>query len=154
MNRRDAVRLGLIAGATAAGVTLFRADPVAGAGSASADNVLARIRRFTEPLLVPQPLTPVRRSETVDFYQITQQRALKEFVPGLLTEVWGYNGLVPGPTILAERDRQIVVRQINALPPVHPTRGYVPATNGAAQIPLPHPQRFPVPRIPFGAQHR
>ena len=139
MNRRDAVWLGLITGATAAGVTLFRADPVAGAGSASADNVLARIRRFTEPLVVPPPLTPVRRSETVDFYQITQQRALKEFVPGLLTEVWGYNGLVPGPTILAERDRQIVVRQINALPPVHPTRGYVPATSthlhGAPSLP-------------------
>jgi FtsP/CotA-like multicopper oxidase with cupredoxin domain len=81
----------------------------------------------------------VRRSETVDFYQITQQRALKEFVPGLPTEVWGYNGLVPGPTIVAERNRQIVVRQINALPPVHPTRGYVPATSthlhGAPSLP-------------------
>src|SRR4029453_12790457 len=108
-----------------AGVTLFHSDPVAGAGSASADSVLARIRRFTQPLVVPQPLTSVRRSATVDFYQITQQRALKEFVPGLLTEVWGYNGLVPGPTILADRDRQIVVRQINALPPGPPAREYV-----------------------------
>ena len=105
MNRRDAVRLGLITGVTAAGVTLFHSNPVAGAGGASADNVLARIRRFREPLYVPVPLTPVRRSETVDYYQITQQRALQEFVPGLSTEVWGYNGLVPGPTTVAERPR-------------------------------------------------
>ena len=45
------------------------------------------------------------------------------------TPLWGYNGLVPGPTIKAVRDRRTVVRQINGLPLTHPTLGYVPWTS-------------------------
>ena len=41
---------------------------------------------------------------------------MQEILPGLKTEVWGYDGIFPGPTIEARRDRPVVVRQRNELP--------------------------------------
>ena len=74
-------------------------------------------------------LSPVRTDATTDFYSLTQQQALVEILPGKLTAIFGYNGITPGPTIMAQRDRPIVVQQINALPQVHPTLGYTPYTS-------------------------
>jgi FtsP/CotA-like multicopper oxidase with cupredoxin domain len=129
VNRRNLARLGLIAGAGASGALFFRPGAEAKGKRVSAERVLNRIQRFAQPLAIPKPLTPVRRTENTDYYQITMQRALKEFVPGVSTEVWGYNGQVPGPTLEVQRGRRVVVRHINALPRRHPTRGYVPATS-------------------------
>lgn len=44
---------------------------------------------------------------------------MAEFIPGLQTMVWGYNGMIPGPTFRVARGRQAVVRQINNLPSRH-----------------------------------
>jgi FtsP/CotA-like multicopper oxidase with cupredoxin domain len=71
----------------------------------------------------------VRRDATTDFYSLTQQQALVEILPGKLTPIFGYNGITPGPTIMAQRDRPIVLQQINALPQVHATLGYTPYTS-------------------------
>ena len=68
----------------------------------------------------------MRTDATTDFYRLTQQQALVEILPGKLTPIFGYNGITPGPTIMAQRDRPVVVQQINALPQVHPTLGYTP----------------------------
>src|SRR5690349_23566297 len=39
-----------------------------------------------------------------------------EVVPGLTTEVWTYNGMLPGPTIRAKRGDRVVVKFQNHLP--------------------------------------
>ncbi|WP_242516139.1 multicopper oxidase family protein [Sorangium cellulosum] len=39
-----------------------------------------------------------------------------EVVPGLMTEVWTYNGMLPGPTIRARRGDRVVVKFENHLP--------------------------------------
>ncbi|MCA1700183.1 MAG: multicopper oxidase domain-containing protein, partial [Actinobacteria bacterium] len=66
---------------------------------------------------------------TTDFYELVQRQATAEILPGRQTTIWGYNGISPGPTIKARRGRDIVVRQINALPAKHPQLGYRPTTS-------------------------
>jgi len=48
-------------------------------------------------------------------YAITMRNALAEIVPGVQTEVFGYEGMAPGPTILARFREPIVVRHTNEL---------------------------------------
>ena len=60
---------------------------------------------------------------------IRQQAFVGQILPGVNTPLFGYNKLVPGPTIKATRGRKTVVRQINELPATHPTLGYVPWTS-------------------------
>jgi spore coat protein A, manganese oxidase len=84
--------------------------------AASASVVSPPVERFTVPLPVPPVLEPVRREEGIDYYEITQRVSNQEILPGLKTEVWGYEGIFPGPTIEARRRRKVVVRQINELP--------------------------------------
>jgi hypothetical protein len=51
-------------------------------------------------LPIPPILQPVSHDATTDFYQITQQAFTHEYIPGISTPVWGYSGIVSGPTIL------------------------------------------------------
>ena len=63
-------------------------------------------------------------------YALTMQRAMAEIIPGVETEVFGYNGQVPGPTIVARFREPIVVRQTNTLDfetSVHLHGGHTPA---------------------------
>src|SRR5919112_2606271 len=73
-----------------------------------------------EPFAVPLPVPPVRESrrigEGTDYYEITQKAAEQEILPGIKTEVWGYDGVFPGPTIEARSGRGVVIRQRNELP--------------------------------------
>src|SRR5215470_7880026 len=71
--------------------------------------------RFQIPLRIPRVLAPLRRDETTDYYEITQQKSETEIIPGLPTQVWGYNGMFPGPTIKARKGRRAVVKHINQL---------------------------------------
>jgi spore coat protein A, manganese oxidase len=59
---------------------------------------------------------PVHTHGGADHYEIVQEVARQEILPGLRTEVWGYDGIFPGPAIEARRDRPVVIRQINELP--------------------------------------
>ncbi|MDX6247833.1 MAG: hypothetical protein QOF10_1193 [Kribbellaceae bacterium] len=79
---------------------------------------------FQVRLTVPPTLTPVRSTATTDYYQLTMRSAPAQIIPGFATTIFGYNGIHPGPTVYARRGRIVVVRQINALPDVHPTLGY------------------------------
>jgi FtsP/CotA-like multicopper oxidase with cupredoxin domain len=72
-----------------------------------------------------------------DYYKIEQKPTQVELIKGIKTTMWGYNGLVPGPTIRVYQDsyvntgqsRRVVMQQINNLPAKHPTMGYVPWTS-------------------------
>jgi spore coat protein A len=69
--------------------------------------------RFVQPLRVPPVLRPVRIDADTDYYEITQREADIEILPGIMTRIWGYEGMFPGPTIKARRGRRAVVRHTN-----------------------------------------
>jgi len=71
------------------------------------------VQPFTLGFRTPPVLSPVRSDATTDYYQITMQTAQVGILPGQTTEIWGYNGIFPGPTIKQRKDRQSVVRFIN-----------------------------------------
>jgi spore coat protein A, manganese oxidase len=116
-SRRALLRAGL-----AAGIGLGVGVPFAfgAGGSASTGNVLrSRLplpRAFTRPLLVPPVLRPVRSTADADYYEITQTAAMASIVPGTRTQIWGYNGIFPGPTIVSRRGRPSIVTHTNRLP--------------------------------------
>ena len=70
---------------------------------------------FEAPLPILPTLAPTSSDQTTDYYDITMEVGQKEIIPGKLTTIWGYNGLYPGPVIRAQRDRTVVVRQLNNL---------------------------------------
>ena len=80
-----------------------------------AQRVDERVEPFTLPFRTPPVLSPVRSDTTTDYYEIAIQSATVEFLPGRNTEIWGYNGIFPGPTIKQRKNRQSVVRFINNL---------------------------------------
>jgi spore coat protein A len=61
-------------------------------------------------------LSPVRTDSTAEFYELTAKLGRVQILPGAMTEVWGYNGIFPGPTFEARSGRTIVLKLRNALP--------------------------------------
>lgn len=87
-------------------------------------------RPFETSLPIPPVARPVRSTATADYYRMTMRSAPANIIPGLPpTEVWGYEGITPGPTIVARRGRPVVVRHINRLPERHPVLGYRSTTS-------------------------
>ncbi len=69
---------------------------------------------FAVPLNIP----PEARPAGVDtagrpIYKLTQQNATVEIIPGLQTDILGYDGMTPGPTIRVNANEEVIVRQIN-----------------------------------------
>jgi spore coat protein A, manganese oxidase len=58
---------------------------------------------------------PVCSTDTTDYYQLTLRSEQAEILPGRSTEIWGYDGIAPGPTIVQRRGRETVVRAINQI---------------------------------------
>ncbi len=115
ITRRTLLKLGMMAGA---GMVLpVGAMGAAGARLGAANSVTSpRVEPFVAPLPVPSVLEPVRTDATTDHYEIAQRAARQEILPGLKTEVWGYDGIFPGPTLEARSGRKVVIRQWNELP--------------------------------------
>ena len=136
-SRRELLKMSAFAGAAVALPLERSANALSASASRIAESALPA--PFTTPFTVPPVLQPVRTDATTDYYRISMQSARMQIIPGLQTEVWGYNGIVPGPTIKATRGRDVVVRQVNNLPLVHPTLGYTPWTSvhlhGSASLP-------------------
>lgn len=59
--------------------------------------------------------TPEQTRFPVQYYEIRMQRGAARIVPDFETEIWGYNGTWPGPTLRPRAGEPIVVRQINEL---------------------------------------
>jgi spore coat protein A len=86
---------------------------------------------FTVPLPIPPVLTP-RADATTDYYELTQRAATVELIPGVPTQIWGYDGRYPGPTIVSRSGRPTVVahRNLLAVPTVvHLHGGHTPAAH-------------------------
>jgi FtsP/CotA-like multicopper oxidase with cupredoxin domain len=137
LNRRDLLKTGVFAGAAVALPTAR----LAGVGAASAARMPSTSlpKPFTIPFSKPPVAVPYRQDATTDYYKMSMQAVQAEILPGFSTMVFGYNGSVPGPTIVATQGRQVVVRHMNNLPAVHPTLGYQPWTSvhlhGSASLP-------------------
>jgi spore coat protein A, manganese oxidase len=127
ISRRRAIQLGGLA----AGGAIILPVILQQVGHAQ---VFSNVNGFRSPRLppfyardfqIPPVLRPVRRANTpnnlntgfqgTDFYQTTMQRGTVEILPGIQTEIWGYNGITPGATIRQQLNRQSVVRHINNL---------------------------------------
>ncbi|MCK2214098.1 multicopper oxidase family protein [Actinomadura sp. ATCC 31491] len=101
-------------------------------------------RPYAVPLPIPEVARPVRSEGGADHYELTERPAEAELLPGLRTQVWGYGGSFPGPTIVARSGRRTVVRLVNQLaePTVlHLHGGHTPAESDG----------FPTDLVPPGA---
>lgn len=107
LTRRDVLKFGAIAGGSLLlPIALQKRSYAGDAGS-------PKVTPFSLPFRVPPVLSPVRSDATTDYYQINVNKTRVNIIPGLSTEVFSYNGTVPGPTIKQRKDRQSVVRFIN-----------------------------------------
>jgi spore coat protein A len=112
---------------------------------------------FTVPLPVPAVLTPVSTAGGVDRYEIRQTVGRQRLVPGAVTEIWGYNGTFPGPTILARRGRPVVMTHRNELTVptvVHLHGGVVPPQDDGFPVDYLQPADAPAdPALAVHARH-
>ncbi|MCA1597600.1 MAG: multicopper oxidase domain-containing protein, partial [Chloroflexi bacterium] len=122
LDRRDLLKLGVFGSAALA----LPAERLARTQIALTNRIAqsALPQPFTIPFKTPPVLVPDRRTQNFDYYTISQRQAPAEILPGRLTDVWGYNGITPGPTIVNTQGRHAVVQHINDLPAVHPTLRY------------------------------
>ncbi|WP_112242815.1 multicopper oxidase family protein [Kribbella monticola] len=87
---------------------------------------------FKVPLPIPPVKKPVRTESGADHYRVVQRKASLEILPGLRTEVQGYEGLFPGPTFDVRSGRTTVIEQVNQLDVptvVHLHGGHTPAAS-------------------------
>jgi spore coat protein A, manganese oxidase len=113
LSRRNLIKIGLLSG----GVIAFSL----GIRRLMQKSSSPTLRYFQAFLPIPPTLEPIRRDATTDYYELTVQRNWVEFLPGRKTEIWGYNGIMPGPTIRQRggrsptHQRKTVLRVINKL---------------------------------------
>jgi spore coat protein A len=133
LSRKEFLRL-----AAGSGLLLTAGCASDGGANTSSEGSAGAVRRsalplpepFRVPLPVPPVLKPLRSDDSTDYYPVTQQAVLRSILPGVQTEIWGYNGIFPGPTISSHRGRRVVVTHRNALPVptvVHLHGGRTPA---------------------------
>lgn len=139
--RRSALKSGLVtAGIAAAGSAALQPE------TAEADDwVSPRVAAFVQPLPVYGPMEPRAYDDMdpkptkdpgidehecgrlphqawdmyppVKFYEIDVEERDHEFHPSLPKQpIWGYDGIMPGPTIVARYGEPVVVRICNKLP--------------------------------------
>ncbi|GAA3533605.1 multicopper oxidase family protein [Nonomuraea rosea] len=67
------------------------------------------------PFTVPLPIPRVARRTAPGRYEVTQRPAKIAIIPGLATEVWGYDGTFPGPTFDLRRGEATTISVRNEL---------------------------------------
>ncbi|MGC4941031.1 multicopper oxidase family protein [Kribbella sp. DT2] len=121
--------LGVAGAATLAGCGL---DPSPGQTAELLTSAVPLPEAFQVPLPIPPVKRPIRSDAKADYYRVVQRKALLEILPGLRTEVLGYDGLLPGPTFDVRSGRTSVVEQVNQLDVptvVHLHGGHTPASS-------------------------
>jgi FtsP/CotA-like multicopper oxidase with cupredoxin domain len=101
-------------------------------GAARRGEVTDPFEPFQVDLPRPPVLEPVLKTPTVERYEIAMREAVAEILPGYETPIMGYEGIFPGPTVLARRGRRTVIRQTNELSEhtsVHLHGGLVPESS-------------------------
>ena len=111
--RKDMLKMGLLGSAA----LLLPLERVARTQLAVADRLPAEQLPppFQVDFVKPTVAKPVHRTATTDYYEMAMKCEEVEIIPGLKTEIWGYEGMTPGPTIEVERGRNVVVRHKNEI---------------------------------------
>ncbi|MGH8966554.1 MAG: multicopper oxidase family protein, partial [Actinomycetes bacterium] len=145
LRRRDVLKIGGLGVAGAVGIW----------GTGNSGTVLARTASALAPEDFPVPFAnpfvrpPVLRPShweyneagklAKQYFHLTAKETTVKILPRLTTRMWGYNGIVPGPTIKVDRGVETVVRVRNSLPAVHPLFGHEFTTSthlhGSASLP-------------------
>lgn len=68
---------------------------------------------FSTPLPIPPVLSPTSSDESTDYYELSIREGLAQLRPGAATPIVGFDGIAPGPTIIATRGRTVQVTQRN-----------------------------------------
>jgi len=102
------------------------------------------VPKFVDLLPIPRVLRPVATIDGKPFYEMVmlqnQQQLHRDFSP---TTIWGYNGLYPGPTIVASSNSPVLVHWVNALPTtplltvdtsIHGAESFRPAVRNVAHL--------------------
>src|SRR3954452_4538965 len=143
LSRRDVLKLGVL-GSAALVLPMERVarTRLAQAGRLSPSQLP---RPFLRDFVVPPVARPVKKTlkdgRVVDYYDFVQQARDVQILdaPFPTTTIWGYEGITPGPTIKVPHGTEVVVRQNNALPRVHPVLRYESTTSthlhGSASLP-------------------
>ena len=154
LNKRDLLKIGLLTGGA---ITLPREGSLAAAltpPALFAVEVSPPTVPFVEPLPIPpvkQPVASLSPAPTQapntgagegrtkphqawtsappqKYYDVRQKLALVDVGPGLpIQNMWGFDGIFPGPTYIARYGEPMLVRNFNELP--------VPGQNGGFGIP-------------------
>ena len=126
LSRRDVLKVSALG---AAAVALpFEQTVRAKSASRIAASLLPK--PYAAPFVVPPVAQPKGTTKGLDgvtdvpLYDITQKEGLAQILPTIKTPIFGYDGIAPGPTILARKGRPIAVKMTNALPATHPQWGY------------------------------
>lgn len=78
------------------------------------------IPKFVDELPIPAVLSPKGRAARATYYEVEMKEAFHKFHDAFpLTRIWGYEGMYPGPTIEAFRNRPVCVKWMNKLPTSH-----------------------------------
>ena len=155
MRRRTILKISAVASTTAgAGALIVGSHPpgpapgpaTAEPGSAVGESVLSmpgmaphtgpvpptpNLTPFSDQMPLPVDAVPVRSTFDTDYYAITIENSTAAVAPGAQTAILSYGGGFLGPTIHAQRDRQVVVTHTNTLANdgvvVHLHGGHVPS---------------------------
>lgn len=80
------------------------------------------IPKFVDPVKKPPTAIPRPKKDypAGSYYEINMLKAKHQFHKNFpYTEIWGYNGITPGPTIEAKKDVTTYVKYLNKLPYKH-----------------------------------
>ncbi|MFC7372455.1 multicopper oxidase family protein [Fictibacillus iocasae] len=78
------------------------------------------LRKFVDALPIPSVIKPDGTYRGKPYYEVKMLETLHRFHKDLpKAKVWGYNGLVPGPTFEVKKDEDIYVKWQNKLPLKH-----------------------------------
>jgi FtsP/CotA-like multicopper oxidase with cupredoxin domain len=111
--------LGVAAGAGVVATTIGAAAYARLTGETTGKVLASRGKpapQFAVPLPIPPTARPARRENGVDYFEVEQQEASVEIIPGRKTTIWGYDGIFPGPTFTGRTGHKAVVRILNTLP--------------------------------------
>src|SRR5699024_6741962 len=113
-------RRGFVVGAGAAAVAVGGGVALGFRGSSSTGTLLHSQlplpRAFATPLPIPPVLEPISSTAAGEVYEVTQKVAMADLLEGVRTEIWGYDGLLPGPTLKTHRGRKVTIHHRNELP--------------------------------------
>lgn len=120
LNRRRFLALGGGAAAVLAGGTAALARFGQGGPTGAVVPSKARLPQpFSATLSIPPVVSPTNSvgsgSDAVELYRITQRPATVRILPEVDTEIWGYNGIFPGPTFETRTGQAIEVEHRNEL---------------------------------------